>query len=532
MSDRDHLKPISSGNGRRGSIDTNASAIAESTISLGLSRFPEPPSTTPPSTPLRSEFGSIPSPSRTNFPQSALNSPQPLSKHAGRSSLSNLHAASRSRSFKPNTTSFNAPHAKDNLPGSFQTPSAYDSNGTSTIDVDTAERALPTSFISALSQDNKAQRRIERDSISGISEMTNPPLDTDNALYGCSSSKGPLTSHIPPPASMQARKPFNRMSGDSETLHFQGHTPIIRTASVSRRAFKPGASVVGFAPATLCNVSGTKRCSSTVDALSDKSLHRSTYEFSDDLSDSKTFDSLSSFLPKTGTRGTLRGKPAEPHFEATVVNAAPTSLLSRISGISLRNWKKNKPLPAVPEAPRATGYAHRRHEESVSLPELINRAVALQDLLGKDQNRHSDVLSARPSAPYSVQETRAGGLKPETISMAASHLSLSHTILSENKHDQPAANDTPPSSKKKRIYFLIFFLSIVALAAIGAGVGVSVASHQKQRLPTCAGNFTGVACNLGNDFQPSFLISLINISRCNLCVYIVCWLQWPGSGRS
>ena len=475
MSERDHLKPISYGHGRRGSIDTNASAIAESTISLRLSSFPEPPSSTP-STPLRSEFGGTPLPTRTNFPQSThSNSP-------GRSNLSSLHATSRSRSFKPNSTQ----HTKDNLPGSSQTPSAYDSNGTSTIDVDTAETVSSTSFTPALPQVNKDQRRIERDAMSGITEMTCPPLDTDNALFACNSSGGPLTSHIPPPASMQARKRLNRISGDSESL--QGHTPIIRTASVSRSVFKSGASVVGFAPATLCNVSGT--CS-TVDLLSDKSLHRSTYEFSDDLSDSRTFDSLSSFFPRTGTRGGLRGKPAEPHFEARVVDPASTSLLSRISGISLRSWKKNKPLPDVPGSPRTTGYTHR-HEESVSLSELISRAVALGELLGKDQNSHSDVLSSRLSAPHSVQGT--GGSKPETISMAAA--SLSHTFLSPNK-PLPAATAVFATSKKKRIFFLIFFLLIVALAAIGAGVGVSAASRQKQRLPACAGNFTGVACNLG-----------------------------------
>jgi hypothetical protein len=513
MSDGDHLKPNSYGHGHSGSIDTNASANAESTISLGLSRFPEPPSSTP-STPLRSEFGGTPSPSRTTFPQSVhLNSPQRLSMHAGRSNLSSLHAASRGRSFKTNSTSFYAPHAKDNVPGSSQTPSANESDGTSIIDVDTLAtegRILPTSFIAALSQENKVQRKIERDTMSGIPEMTYPPLldqfDTDNALYACNPSGRPLTSHIPPPASIQARKPFNRISSDSETLHFQGHTPIIRTASVSRGVFSPGASVVGIAPATLCNVSGTKRCSSSVDGLSiDKSLHRSTYEPADDLSDSKTFDSLSPFL---STQRVLHGKPAEPHFKDTVVDPAPTSLLSRISRMSLRR-KKVEPLPAVPEFPLTMGYAHRRHEESAPLPELISRAVALRDLLGKGQNvHHSDALSARPSAPLSVRGT--GGLKPETISIAAaSHLSSSHTIPSA-KH-QPAATDASASRKKKRMYFLVFFILIVALAAIGAGVGVSVASRKKQPLPACAGNFTGVACNLGNDFLSSSLIALINI---------------------
>jgi hypothetical protein len=285
--------------------------------------------------------------------------------------------------------------------------------------------------------------------------------------------------------------------------------PTIRSANVSRGVFLQGASVVGLAPATLCNVSSTTPCSSTVDARSDKSLHRSTIELSENQSDSKTFDSLSSFLPTTGTREALRGKPAELHFKAMVVDPAPTSLLSRISWISLRSWRKNKPLPAVPEFPRTTGYAHRRHYESASLSELISRAAALRDLLGKDQNPHSDVLSACSSVPYSVQGT--GGLKSETISIAvASHLSsLSYSILSE-KH-QPAATGVSASRKKKWIHFLTFFLLIVALAAVGAGVGVSVASRQKQRLPVCAGNFTGVACNLGNYFLPSFLISLINI---------------------
>ena len=518
MSDRDHLKPKSSSHGRRGSMDTNASANAESTISLGLSRFPEPPSSTP-STPLRSEFGGTPSPSRTTFPQTVhLNSPLRPSVQTGRSNPSSSYAASRGRSFKTNPTSFHAPHAKDNLPGSSRTASVYDSDGTSTIVVDTTEeRPLPTSFIANLLQENKAQRRIERDTMSEISEMTYPPLldqsDTDNVLYACHSSGRPLTSHIPPTAFVQARKPVNRISGDSETLHSnQGHMPIIRTASVSRGVFLPGASVVGLAPATLRNVSGTKRCSSSTDALSiDKSLHCSAYEAADNLSDSKTFDSF--YSPPTSTTGMRGALPAKLHFKDTVVDPAPTSLLSRISGMSLRSWKKVKPLPPVPEFPHTTGYALRRHEESASLPELISRAAALRDLLGKGQNPHHsmssyDAFSARPSEPRSVRET--GGFKPETISMAAaSHLLPSHTIPSA-KH-QPAATDASASRKKKRIYFLIFFVLIVALAAIGTGVGVSVASRKKQRLPACTGNFTGVACNLGNDFLPSSLIGLINI---------------------
>ena len=481
------------------SMDTNASAIAESTISMALSKFPEPPSSIP-STPLRSEFGAISSPSRTTFSVPPLNSPpRHLSvQDAGHSKPSSSRVPGRSHFSKKDSTPFYGPYVRGNLPESSQTPLTHDSDGTSAIDVDAIEeRLLPTSFITSLLQENKAQRRLKHnttgDNMSGISEMTYPPLDqldSDDTLYSCHSSGGPPDSHMPPSAYPLAQKFSNRISGDSETLHSnQGHMPMIRTASISRGVRVQGTSIVGIAPATLHNLSSANQYSSSLDAHNpDKSLHRrlpSTPEADDD--DHKVFNSYS-------PSPFLHTEPAEPHIKDTAVDLAPTSLLSRISAISLRPWWKVKPLPPVPEISLTTEYTHRKYEESASLPELINRAGALQDLLAKGQNPHHSMTSLfEPSlAPHSVREVV--GDKSETASRA---------VTSPVIHQLAAANASA-TRRKKRIYFLIL---VVALTAIGAGVGV-FKSHEKQRPLACKGAFTGAACNLGNHFLSLSLITL------------------------
>ena len=493
----------------RGSMDTSASANAESTISIGLSMFPDPPSSTP-STPLRSEF--VPSPIRTTLPVQ-LNSSLPP---AGRSHPSSSHSARRGHSFKINPTSYTR-HAKDSVPGSSRTPSTNDLDGTSFADIDAIEeRLLPTSFITALLQENKARRGLMHDAMSGISDMTYPPLldssNTDNTRYPCHSSGKPFGSHTPPSASTHIHKPFSRISGDSETLHSdQGYAPMIRTASVSRRVLVQGASVVGVGAAILHNVSGTKRISSSLNAgnplSTDKFFYPSTHEGGDDPSDDpKTFDYF--YSPSVGTqRALFHSEPVEP-----------TSLLSRIPGLPLRRWKKEKPLPPVPDFSHTLPtmeHAHRRHEEAASLAELINRAGVLRDLLAKGQYPHHsiasyDVFSEVSLTSDSVQGT--GEVKSEIVSMAAaSHLPSSHMVQVLSTKHQPTATFTSTTRKKKRLYLLIFLVLIIVFVAVGAGVGVSVESRKKQHLPACLGNFTGVACNLGNHVLPSSLITLINI---------------------
>lgn len=529
MSDT-NLKPKAYGHLSAGSIDTNASGIAESTISMALSRFPEPPSSIP-STPLRSEFGGTPSPSRTTFLIPPLpNSPLRLTTQgADRLSTSSLHTASRDRSFKTTSTAFCAQNAKDSTPGPSQLPLAYDSDGASSIDVDaTEDRLLSTSFITSLLRENKAQRRLTHattsDAMSGISEMTYPPLldqlNTADTLYACHSSGRPFDYSMPPQVYNSSNR-ISGISGESETLHSnQGHTPMIRTTNMSSISRSVHAQTT-----TWRNVSDPNQCSSNLLTESpqstDKPLHRrlsTTYETGDDMSDGcKAF--ISSYTSATGAQGTLlRGEPTDFHIKDTVTDPTSSSLLSRISLRRAFVWKKVKPLPPVPKFPQiplTTEYAHRKYEDSASLPELVSRAGSPRDLLEKGQNSHHsmashDVLFEPPPVPCSVHEAERAKSKIAPMAVA-SPLLRPHTIPSPSKH-QPSTKISVPRNKK-RIYCLIFCVSIVALAAVGAGVGVSVASRKKYHLPACAGAFTGVACNLGNYFLSLsiILIKLINI---------------------
>ena len=383
MSDM-HLKPKSYGHVSTGSMDTNASTNAESTISMALSKFPEPPSSTP-STPLRSEFGGTPSPSRTAFFSPSMSSSPSLRlsiQDASRFNSLSSHATSRDRFLKTNLTAFYANHS---MPGSSKSPSAYDSDGASTIDVDTIkERILSTS---SLLQENRAQlRRLKHntssDTASGISEMTYSPhldqLDTD-------SFEGPaLDLRMPPSAYSQFYKLADRVSGDSETLHSnQDHRPMIRTTSISGGVRVQGASVVGVVPATLRNFSGTKSCT-------DKSLQ-------------------------------------------------------------------------------------------FQLPSTYGADHSLSD-------------------GYKVPSSIYGAGKSETPSMTTTSRLSSHQL---------AINDAFVP-RKKRMRFVIIIVLIIALGAIGAGVGGSIGSRKKYHLPTCAENLTGAACNLGNYLLALSLITLIS----------------------
>ncbi len=84
------------------SVDTNASAIAESTISLGLSRFPEPPSSIP-STPIGTNFyGNSPASSLRSFARPSAPPVVPLRNFRPQDKQSNLATSSiPSTSSKP-----------------------------------------------------------------------------------------------------------------------------------------------------------------------------------------------------------------------------------------------------------------------------------------------------------------------------------------------------------------------------------------------------------------------------------------------
>lgn len=405
--------------------------------------------------------------------------------------------------------------------------------GASSIDVDaTEDRLLPTSFITSLLQENKDHRRANRTSyastaLTGISEMTYPPLmnhSVSGNIISARYSSARVAPHrpqdsLPPPSSFpqpsNLSNPSKRVSGDSETLHsIQGHPSIIRTASISRTPV-PGTSVVGITSATLRNISPSGQATSTHDYDSDtlrdmeKAYQRklfTTHESDDELlANYKSFDpDYSPALPSTaGTqrrflRDSARPDPNSRNSMHSNKSAAP-SLFSRISGISsirrVFTWRKVKPLPPVPIIPNipiSVEAAHRKEEELTPLPDLVNRAGVLHDLLDRDQHPHRSFISQpgflERSAPYDGYEHQR-----RKVVFLGYPGPTPPRVLPSNGHPIISTNLVP--RKNKRLCIMISIFIIAALAALGAGVGATVGKNKGGKF-NCPANFTGASCNL------------------------------------
>lgn len=522
------------------SLDTNASGIAESTISLGLSRFPSPPSSIP-STPQRSNFDPS-SPSRSSFNTTSSTSVVPLRKTTkhDRPTPSSTAATCLTNAAPSINPSLSDAHAREQPhPSTSSHISPYDWHGSaSSIDVDaTEDRLLPTSFITSLLQENKDHRKANRTSYSStaltdISEMTYPPLMNHSSSGNIISARY-SSGKVPPPHRPQdSRSPpssfpqhsnlsniSSRISGDSETLHStQGYPSIVRTPSISRNP--PGTFVVGTTPAIRRNVSPSNQTTSTHDSDTVRGMEKgyqtkltTTSESGDELLVYKSSNpDYSPALPSTaGTqrhflRDSSRPDPNTRSSMHSNKSAAP-SFFSRISGISsIRRvfaWRKVKPLPPVPIIPNipiSVEDAHRKEEELTPLPDLVNRAGVLRDLLDRDQHPHRSFISQPGlpdrSAPYDDYEHPLKKVLFLGYSLPASPRALS-------SNGQPIISTNLVPRKNKRLCMVISFFIVAALAAIGAGVGATVGKN-KQGNFNCPTNFTGTSCNLGI-FYSSFL---------------------------
>jgi hypothetical protein len=232
-----------------------------------------------------------------------------------------------------------------------------------------------------------------------------------------------------------------------------------------------------------------------------------TYESSDELLvNYNSFNpDYSPALPSTaGTqrrflRDSSRPDPNARDSMHSNKSAAP-SFFSRISGISsIRRvfaWRKVKPLPPVPIIPNipiSVEVAHRKEEESTPLPDLVNRAGVLRDLLDRDQHPHHSFISQPGfpdcSAPYDDYEHR-----PRKVVFLGYPRPAPPRALPSNGQAFIFTNLVPRKSKK--LCIAISFFIIAALAAVGAGVGTTV-GKSKQRKFNCPANFTGTSCNLG-----------------------------------
>lgn len=513
-----HLTPKSSKGPRHvsvASLDTNASGIAESTISLGLSRFPEPPASIP-TTPLRSEFSTA-SPVRASFvPGRKLSLPQnPTPPASIRSARSHPHTPLP----KPPETYTRTGTDPPQTPYSQVSPFDWH-DGASSIAVDAAEeRLLPTSFITSLLEESKENVRQSKgsDVLSGISEMTYPPV-----IHR-------VEGRIPPSAWQGQYKPGSpstRMSGDSETLHsIQGHHPsIIRTASISRGA-RTGVSVVGYAPATLRAVSDTSRGSMIDgDTLRSMTHHRKIKDIDEEDENLLTIPDRpfghgsadSPALPSTA--GTYQLFPKEsPHPDLTrnasvrSERSIAPSFASRISSLRrLLIWRRTKPLPPVPiigQVPTLVDPEQRRVEDSTPLPDLVTRASHLHSLLEKGRPPHHSLTShglnaaSRTTTPSDIYHSDLKSKddayyrrssRPDFLSHRASEAVSAFTFHKPT----PTGVGLNRLPRKRRLWCVGAVVLVAIAVAVGAGVGVSN-FKKKQAAFNCPGNFTGSTCTLG-----------------------------------
>ncbi|ESK98295.1 hypothetical protein Moror_45 [Moniliophthora roreri MCA 2997] len=473
-----------------GSVDTNASGIAESAISF--SAFPEPPSSIP-STPARSTFSNSPT------TPSIRSLPKPLKPN--RKPTSNL-AQSRLPASPPSPD----PYSPQSRP-----LSPYDwHEGASSIGVDaTEDRLLSTSFITSLLQSESSNpsistRRasVHSDAVSGFSEMTYPPparqflsatppplssSSPASSVHGYPAQR-PVGSRPPPSSFSPIPETSGHVSDDSETIYVPHEPTVIRSASISRAPL----TVVGVAPATLRSISSAR-----------PSVGRGP---SGDNGRLDSVDEDDAALVGPGPSQYMRNLTQAHRSQSrqSLHSTKAPSVISRISdGIArVLPWKRVKPLPPVPPLPRipiAFEAQDREEEAGVPLSSLAVRADTLNEMLEKGYHPHQSVNSY-----YSINkdEAHASGFGTDTFNnemwQRGGHQMNFHPPGSPatptDEHQRK--NKTTPMTQRKRYCIILAVFIVVAAAAIGAGVGVTV-SRRGPSLPKCSSSqMTGMACDL------------------------------------
>ena len=554
---------------RENSLTTNASGLAESTLSNGdatsLSHFPAPPEEIP-ITPLRSELGSA-SPAR-----SAFRLPSPVTPTSGQ-----FRAPSQGR-MQPGSVGNDTegaslvpplkPKRRRGPVGGLRSRSGLRENeewheGSSKIVVDDEEeRMLSTSFIINLlssteditsvgSHSRSASKKytkslVTSDGTSAISEMTYPP-PTGITRTRLPYVAGEVTSR-PSPLKQQPRntviipEPLHedgRSLAGSAAVFDGSDGSIIRTASMTRELGARGASVVGFAPATLHRVSNTppSELSNSLYIPGHESLYSMPIPDEEEEEGQRVtipayFEHRPMSTPyspaqssSVGVRNPGRATGTIRHSHSTRSQKSRFSgFASRLSAIpSIAGWFGPKPLPRIPINSNLTIVAeanYRKEENALPLPELVHRAGTLEGMLEKGHNPHKSLNSTVTTGYWGKDRDRVGrvtavtpwGAQIEhdrdgaaTVGSVTRTRKRQSSDLNHQEHifgqpDSPKFRHKPVTKRQKvlitvAICVLLFFA--IALG-VGLGVGLSKKRHELSALPSCSGNVTGKACNLSS----------------------------------
>lgn len=576
MSQNEDLAP----HRRENSLTTNASGLAESTLSNGdatsLSHFPAPPEEIP-ITPLRSEFDSA-SPARSAF---GLSPPvTPTSRQFRAQSPGRGQPGSARKD--PEAASPISPLAPNRQRGPVKGPrSRIRENdewheGSSKIVVDDAEeRMLSTSFITNLLSSTEditsvgshtrsapkkyAKSFVTSDGTSAISEMTYPPpagfrrtpspyvaRGEDNSRPSPLKQQPQSTATTPEPPGSFLTLDEDGRSLVGSTATYDGNDPqggsVIRTASMTRKLGARGASVVGFAPATLRRVSNTptNELSSSTHAPGHDSLYsmptpdeEEEEEEGQRLTIPAHFEHRPISTPYSPAQPSSVGVRNSGRTGTTRHSHSTRSQKSRFSGFVSRlstmpavgGWFGPKPLPRIPVNTNMTIAAeadYRKEDNALALPELVHRAGALEGMLEKGDHPHKSLNSTMTTgywgkgkdredtiadAPWEAQ-TEHDKDGAATVGSVSGFLTRTRKRQSRDLNHQEqifGQPDSPkfrhkPVTKQQKVLIIVAICALLFAIVLGVGLGVGLGKkkHTLPALPSCSGNMTGKACNLGS----------------------------------
>lgn len=210
-----------------------------------------------------------------------------------------------------------------------------------------------------------------------------------------------------------------------------------------------------------------------------------------------------------------------------------SSILGRVSHSSgdrrslkqaTASWFRGKPLPPVPPIPDHAFHEIRKAEDQLPLPDLVNRAATLSNLLDSGHRPYHSTVSLQNVAEQSMPggmgygDVRYSGADPTRMHSARGRKGKSGDF-SQQPWNQPLPQGPNSPSKVKKFpltrkrKFVIGLIAIAVIICVTVGVAVGVIVGEKHTSShSCPGNLTGAACTLG---EPS-----IGCARCLLNMFV------------
>jgi hypothetical protein len=409
--------------------------------------------------------------------------------------------------------------------------SPYDwHEGSSIISVDpNEERMLSTSFITGLlssapSVNASSVSHVPRppyqvDTGSLVSEMFYPPPSRYHKP-GVGSSRFPTDSY---PSSPPSEEPGSHFNAENDSIaSYNGYSEVVQHGSSLTRKV----SVVGMAQATLRHVPSATSVPESIHQRS-QDTYRSTsplnphplsafwmdgarptgvqpadvQPFASTLQPSTSATPLIASVKLSTKRqrrvSTLSTRTVKSHVSSLISSAGQRSARA---ARAMMEWMQIKPLPPVPTIPNTSLYQeqeHRRLEDSVPLPQLVERAGRLNAMLDSGY-LPDDTFSKLENEKVASSQAYTSGIGVTSGSRRFHSMTFSSGRELQNPYGTSKGNSKsffkrPMNRNKLKLFVGIFIF--VLLVIIGIIVGVTV-GHKRMHSSNCPANRTGNACNL------------------------------------